>query len=1222
MNRVLIVWWWLALGIVTADALEWENRDGHRIARVTPESPGKPGFALLSPDTTGIAFTNFLAQSRFVTNQIYLNGAGVAAGDVDGDGLCDLYFCGLDRPNVLYRNRGNWRFEDITAHAGVGLTNHASTGCALADVDSDKDLDLLVNSVGNGTVIFLNDGAGKFTNPAPGAPLNYLKAGMTLALADVEGDGDLDLYVANYRTTTLRDMPNTRLTINETDRGLVVTAVNGRPATEPDLLGRFTVTPDRRIRENGEVDVLYLNDGKGNFSVMPFNGGGFLDEDGKPLSSLPYDWGLTATFRDMNGDGAPDIYVCNDFESPDRVWINDGRGKFKAIPRLALRHTSIFSMGIDFADVNRDGRDDFFVSDMLSREHRQRMMETGEVMPVHLPLGAVDNRPQYSHNTLFINRGDGTYAELAQFAGVEASEWTWSPNFVDVDLDGYEDLLITTGHELQMMNGDIIQQAEVMKAQRQMSNHELQRLRTLFPRYAIPNVAFRNRGDLTFEDMSKTWGFDHPDVGNAVVQADLDNDGDLDIVINNLNGLAEVFRNTGTAPRLGVRLRGEGGNSEGIGAKVRVFGGAVPLQSQEIISGGRYLSGSQALRVFAAGSVTNRLRVEVDWRSGRRSAVDDVPANTLCEIHEADAPTAPKPVPDPTPQPWFEDVSRRIRHQHHEEPFDDFIRQPLLARRLSQLGPGLAWLDVDGDGWDDLVVGAGKGGTLGIFRNDGKGGFNQVTNAAVNRLAGRDQTAVVGMQGMIAVGSSNYEDGQTNGGCLRVYDLGRQVSGESILGQNIAPGPIAMADTDGDGDLDLFVGGRVIPGRYPEPATSLLLCKDNDRFIVSQRFERLGLVSGAVFSDLDSDGTPELILAVEWGPIRIFRRTDGQFRDVTAALGLESFTGWWAGVATGDLNGDGRPDIVATNFGRNNRYRPTAERPIGLRYGDLDESGSFDLIETYFNPATGQEVPFRVMGPVVAALPFLQDVVPSNEAYGTKTVVELYGDRLSPTAKVECRTLVSTVFFNWGDRFERVPLPDEAQWAPAYGVCVADFDGDGMDDVFLSQNFFGVSPDYWRQDAGRGLWLRNAGGGKLIAIPGEESGIRIYGEQRGAAVADFDGDGRLDLAVGQNANFTVLLRNLRARPAIRVRLNGSPTNPHSVGATIRLISAGQVGPAREIQAGSGYWSHHSTTLVASAEGVPDAIQVRWPWGKTAVSSLPSGTREVRINQSGELTVVR
>jgi hypothetical protein len=370
-----------------ADPLRWKPGDHCRYAPVSPATPGKTGFTLLSSIKAGITFTNLLAKERYITNQIYLNGAGVAAGDMDGDGWCDLYFCGIDRPNVLYRNLGDWAFADVTTRAGVGCTNLSCSGATFADLDGDGDLDLVVNTVGNGTLLFFNDGQGHFTNPAPTAPLNYLKAGMTATLADIDGDGDLDLYVANYRTTTIRDMPNTRFRMTDVNGQPVVLAVNDRPTTEADLVGRFVATRDGKIIENGEADVLYLNDGQGRMTPVPFTSGAFLDEDGRPLKSPPYDWGLTAAFRDLNGDRAPDLYVCNDFESPDRIWLNNGRGQFRLIDRLAFRTTSIFSMGVDFADLNRDGFSEVFVSDMLSREHARRMLELGKCSRLTCRLG-------------------------------------------------------------------------------------------------------------------------------------------------------------------------------------------------------------------------------------------------------------------------------------------------------------------------------------------------------------------------------------------------------------------------------------------------------------------------------------------------------------------------------------------------------------------------------------------------------------------------------------------------------------------------------------------------------------------------------------------------------------------------------------------------------------------------------------------------------------------
>src|SRR5205807_2597823 len=353
-------------------------------------------------------------------------------------------------------------------------------------------------------------------------------------------------------------------------------------------------------------------------------------------------------------------------------------------------------MGIDFADLNRDGRDEFIVLDMLSRSHAKRQLQVGDLPLTSSGIGVMDNRPQYSHNTLFLNRGDGTYAEVAHFCGVQASEWSWTPVFLDVDLDGYEDLLVTTGHELEMMNADVAEQMERLKAQGKLTIAEKLNLRKRFPRLDTPKVAFRNRGNLVFEDVSEAWGFDTRGVSHGMCLADLDNDGDLDVVVNNLNGVAGVYRNESVAPRVAVRLKGLPANTRGIGAKVWVYGGAVPMQSQEMICGGRYLSSDDPMRVFAAGTLTNEMRLEVAWRSGKRSTVAGVKANRIYELSESGA-VEPASARTKEPTPWFEDVSSVLAHEHHQEPYDDFARQALLPNRHSQLGPGISWLDVNGD---------------------------------------------------------------------------------------------------------------------------------------------------------------------------------------------------------------------------------------------------------------------------------------------------------------------------------------------------------------------------------------------------------------------------------------------------------------------------------------------------------------------------------------------
>ncbi|PYJ97153.1 MAG: hypothetical protein DME23_16985, partial [Verrucomicrobia bacterium] len=826
--------------------LSWQTAPGYRWSELPVPKAGRTGFTLLKGSVTGILFANLLDDEHSLTNRNLLSGSGVAAGDVDGDGRVDLYFCGLDNPNALYRNLGQWKFEDITASAGVACAGQYSTGAVLADIDGDGDLDLLVNALGGGTRLFLNDGQGHFTESTDSGLIRR-QGSMSMALADVDGNGTLDLYVANFRAETIRDEPTTKFHGQLVEGRPVITAVNDRPATLPDYTNRFVLTPSGNVLEFGEPDVLYLNDGRGHFQPRSYTDGSFLDEDGVPLTDPPRDWGLAAQFHDLDDDGAPDIYVCNDLFTPDRIWINDGQGKFRALPRLALRNTSTFSMGVDFADIDRDGYVDFFVVDMLSRDHQKRHVQVSESNPTPLPVGLIDIRPQVLRNNLQINRGDGTFAEATYYAGLEASEWSWGPIFLDVDLDGFEDILVTNGQLRDFQNIDMANRIEALRAAGKLTRPEWLKLLRSYPSLVTAKVIFRNRGNRTFEEKGAEWGFSTPGISQGTCLADLDGDGDLDVVVNNLNGAAGLYRNESNAPRVAVRLKGQAPNTRGIGAKIWLYGGAVPVQSQEMICGGRYLSGDDAMRVFATGSLSNEMRIEVRWRSGRRSVVNGVKANRLYELEEAGAepanstpssketPNSQLPTSNSETKPVFEDVSGLIGHVHHEEPYNDFERQPLLPRKLSQLGPGVGWYDVDEDGWEDLIIGSGRGGRLAVYRNDGRGGFKPWAGAPFEKVVTRDQTAVLGTESGLWVGSANYEDGLTNGGCVRIYEASQKVSAESVLGQRFSAGPLALADVDGDGQLDLFVGGRVLAGRYPEASDSLWLKNEAGRLIVHQR---------------------------------------------------------------------------------------------------------------------------------------------------------------------------------------------------------------------------------------------------------------------------------------------------------------------------------------------------------------------------------------------------
>ncbi len=1203
--------------------LVWHQETGYRWAEVSPGRWGSTGFSELSPSHTGITFENRVTSQEAAKNRQYLNGSGVAAGDIDGDGWTDLYFARLDGPNVLYRNLGGMRFEDVTDSAGVALAGRYSTSAVFADVDGDGDLDLLVGSIHDGVTVFLNDGKGHFTREADsGLGDTAHKGNMTLALADV--DGDLDLYVANYRERSIDDSLGIEdLTWNKTVAEKDTNGHKSYTLRKPydryyTLIQRKGLPPQRR--EVGEPDQLFLNDGSGHFREADPEKH-FLDATGKPMG-LPRDWGLGAKFEDLNGDGLPDLYVCNDFWTQDRVWINQGHGIFREIDPRAIRDFSFSSMAVDFSDVNRDGTPDIFTTEMLSPLHARsarHYIPRGPYPDIRYDIG---RQPQYNRNSLFVNRGDGTYAQTSWYSGVAATGWSWAAQFLDVDLDGYEDLLINNGFTYDLQ--DLDTQLRINRDITQGSRASLGSL-VDYPPLPLVNEAFRNNGNLTFTDVSARWGFKDSDISQGLALADLDHDGDLDLVINRMNETAAVYENTGTAARVAVRLVGRAPNTQAVGAKLELDGRPV-TQTRQVAAGGVYLSGSDPLTVFAAGDPDSTHVLKVTWPDGAITVIDSVRGNRIYEVTER-ASTLRATAGIPTSSPTiFEDVSSRVPYTHHEDPFDDFQLQPLLPVELTHEGPGVSWIDYNHDGNPDLFVASGRGGRMGIFENLGDGRFRSVGIDSVTRLAPGDQTTILGWGEAgathLVVGSANIEQGNVGSPSALDYlvSRGHITRAEGLPTSLSTTGALAAADYDGNGTVDLFVGGRFVPARWPASASSRLFLNRGDHFALdetnSPELEQLGLVTGAVFTDFDGDGDPDLLLSTEWGTLKLFRNDGGTFHDVTDSVGLSKYQGWWSGVATGDFDNDGRPDIVATNLGTNTPYQIVPDHPLRLYYEDFNFDGRMDVIDAFWDLASKAYVPRRQLQDYAATIPntVLRNVK-THRQFADATLEQIFGSELSTMPHRDINTLQQMVFLNRGDHFEAHVLPAEAQLSNAFAAVVGDYNADGNEDIFLSQNLFSVEPDFPRLDAGRGLWLEGDGKGDFVAVPGQTSGVEVYGEQRGAALADFNGDGRVDLAVAQNDAPLKLYLNRSERAGLLVRLVGPAGNEDAIGSSLRVeYSDGTKGPRREIQAGAGYWSENGAAQVmGTAPGKTAAhIEVRWFDGGTQTVDVRAGQRSYII----------
>lgn len=1158
-------------------------------------------------------------------NRNYTNGAGVAAGDVNGDGWVDLYFGRMDGPNKLYLNEGTGAvsFREATAAAGVAHEDHYTTGVAMADVDGDEDLDLLVASMSKEIALYRNDGLGQFER-AEDSRLGTGDGSTTLALADIDGDGDLDLYVTNYKGKSVKDLfePSER-TFQKTVRS----SDDGEPyELRPPFDEHFEIfypapdSPDRR--ELGATDELYLNDGDGTFTKATDLAGRFRTHAGTPMG-LKKDWGLTAKFQDVNGDGYPDLYVCNDFWTPDRVWINQGDGSFRAIGPRAMRNFSFSSMAVDFSDVDADSHLDVFVTEMLSRKHTRRARQRVSFDPFNPEVGNLDYQPQYMRNSLYLGRPDGTFAEVASYGNVAATEWSWATRFLDVDLDGYEDLLVNTGHTHDVL--DLDSQEKIGCMVRNNAEMEVPPL-FQFPKLPLKNQALRNQGDGRFAEASAEWGFSTDDISHGLATADFDRDGDLDLAISCLNQPAALYRNRATQTRIGVRLRGTVPNTRAIGAKLRLTSGPVP-QTRQMEAGGDYLSSSAPMAVFAASPETNH-ELTITWPDGTTTTLD-VRANRVYEVQQ---PKARRAAPETTaagdtaetdPKPIFRDVSGRIGHTHREQDFGDAKVQPLVPLHLSQLGPGVSWLNAGDTTGGDLYVASGRGGALGIFETDSTGQFTRWTDDRLTRPAPGDQTTVLGWtetNGLhIVVGSSNFEQGKAMAASAFHY---RIAEGDTSLVQRIpgvrsTTGPLAAADYTGNGRLDLFVGGRFKPAQYPQDARSRLYTNDGGTFRLDETnanlLDEVGLVTGAVFVDYDQDGGPDLLLSRAWDSLVLLKNREGTFHDVSGEVGLADKTGWWNGVATGDFNNDGRPDLVATNWGLNSRYQLKEERPLKMFYDDLDGDRTTEVLLSHYTSDLGGYVPYGTLFMFIEAIPSFRKTVDSHADFAATTVPDLVGRPADTIPSKEITTLRHTLFLQTDQGFEARPLPAEAQYAPAFTAGVADYNNDGQEDLFLSQNLYAVPKLTSRQDAGRGLWLRGNGNGRFSPVGGSTSGIKVYGDQRGAALGDFNRDGRVDLAVSQNGAATKLYQNQTEGRGVRVVLKGPSANREAFGASLRLVYAdGGTGPRRSVQAGSGHWSQNSAVQILGRSREPAAVEVRWPGGREQTVELSPGQKEVVI----------
>jgi enediyne biosynthesis protein E4 len=1155
-------------------------------------TPGRTLFTQLSAEETGIVTENNYADpvatrgtvtdprvwaDRFREFEVGAVGTGIAIGDYDNDGRPDIFVVSKTESCRLFRNLGNYRFEDVTEKAGVGDRGDDARiwkqGATFVDVNNDGLLDIYVCRFNAPNLLYINQGDGTFREMAKDFGLAIQDSSVMAAFCDFDRDGWLDVFV-------------------------------------------LTNLLNSEVNPKGQPSYLLRNNRNGTFTDITSAAG----------ISGPCR-GHSAIWWDYDNDGWPDLYVGNDFDVPDRLYRNNRDGTFTNVIDQVLPHMPYSSMGSDLGDINNDGLIDFLATDMSPTNHEkdQRTVANSRALAVDPPEGS-NGAPQYFRNCLYINTGTGRCLEAACMAGLANTDWTWSARWEDLDNDGRLDLFITNGMHREVHNVDVIQR--LLRAD---SPTEAAKIELHSPRLIERHLAFRNLGDLKFVETGEQWGLDKKGVSFGTAFGDFGGNGNLDIVYSNYREGVTFLRNDcHEHHRVVVELRGVHSNRFGVGSVVRIRT-KTGIQVRQLVLARGLVSSSEPILHFGLGNDLAIQELSVSWPSGIEQVFTNLPVDYRFTIMEAEE----QPRKDQQGSTaLFCDATddSGLSFQFHEAPIDEQSQQALLPFRQNRRGPALAVGKLSNTGNDAIVMsGTSSEPAQVILGPHQRSIISQAASAAVDDgpalvfdadCDGRNDLILTRGGTRSPAGSPDYQP------LLLLNDgsgLLNPTKGNWLPPLPISAGAVAAADFNRDGRLEVFIGGKVLPGQYPTSPTSALLCFNGSSYedvstTLAPGLREVGMVTSALWSDVDGDGWVDLLLTVEWGKVRYFHNNHGRsLDDWTERAGFATAgNGWWTSIAAADFNRDGKPEYVVGNVGLNTPYRASPDQPAVLYYGDFNGDGTPQILEAYYED--GHLYPWRTFRELSAVFPHLRGKFSSNNAFARASLSEIFSpDLLNSAQRFTATEFCSGVFLRRGDnRFDFSPLPRMAQIAPIQGLVAGDFDGDGFADIVAVQNSYAPAPYVGRFDGGLGVFLKGDGKGQFEAISALASGIVVPGDAKSLVVFDMNDDGWPDLLVSRNDDRCIALRNGRpgsGRNSLKVILHGPHGNPDSVGALVEAQYDDGAVLGQEVHAGSG---HQSQSTAALFFGWRDpnplrSLKVRWPSGASSTHTvkMPATTFHIR-----------